>query len=103
MSDYSVPSYTEVLPTDLKRIGRTISDEFIGLFRNGCTPEGEAYRIKLPADPDEYERCRRNAASGLGRARARYNADKPRDEQLTHRVHSEPGVMWVVIVEKYTA
>lgn len=102
MNDYSVPNEPEVLPFELKHIGRTVSDEFIGLFMNGCTTEGEAYRIKLPVDPGDYERCRRNVADGLGMARIRYNVDKPRNQQLTYRVHSEPGVMWVVIAKKYT-
>jgi hypothetical protein len=102
----NVPRRTVKLPSHLENIGRPmrgVGERFLHFFENGVTQEGEAYPIQLPIANPEYDKERRRLANAIVQARNLYNSGKPnKADHLTHRVHSEPGTMWVVIVKKYT-
>lgn len=95
-----IPGKTVKIYGSVGRRGSLSSEDAIkvmALFENGPTPKGEAYPFKLPTELDDYHLERGRLKGLLHRVRAKYNADLPKNKHLTHRVMSEPGMMYVVI------
>ena len=72
------------------------------MFRNGVTPNGVGYQIKLPTEGSKRGRARQRHVSALNRAMERYNrSQENRARHLRHRTMTQGSVLYVTIVSKY--